>query len=333
MYNHCIVGESFSDRCISTYSYAFNGKLHDDDIYGKDNSYNYGMRFYDPRLGRFLSVDPIAGKYPMLTPYQFASNTPIQASDRDGKEAFFEIIFEEAEVEEPIIEAETEEGLKEFAFKSSEVWSQDIIPAVNKFNDAIGYNSLLKEFGVAVPPEDLTAITEVPNNTPLIYTAGADVAGNAIIAGKVTGGALVASITVGVGALVQRALDKDNPELPQQMYGLATPAPASNAPAFTAPNPGQVPPAGSPPEQGANAPPAQGTAPLPAYAPCSLQGTNTNSAQGNSPAANSNSAKAAPANTLKPAAASGSGNSPAATSGVAPEIPGVGGSSSDSSNY
>jgi pimeloyl-ACP methyl ester carboxylesterase len=34
-------------------------------------------------------VDPLEEKYPELTPYQFASNTPIQATDLDGKEAFY----------------------------------------------------------------------------------------------------------------------------------------------------------------------------------------------------------------------------------------------------
>ncbi|MCX6188210.1 MAG: DUF2974 domain-containing protein [Bacteroidetes bacterium] len=38
---------------------------------------------------RFLSVDPLSKDYPMLTPYQFASNTPIQAIDLDGLEAFY----------------------------------------------------------------------------------------------------------------------------------------------------------------------------------------------------------------------------------------------------
>lgn len=37
---------------------------------------------------RFISVDPLTKKYPQLTPYQFASNTPIQAIDLDGLEAF-----------------------------------------------------------------------------------------------------------------------------------------------------------------------------------------------------------------------------------------------------
>jgi hypothetical protein len=40
-------------------------------------------------LGRFLSVDPLTKSYPELTPYQFASNTPIQAIDQDGLEAAF----------------------------------------------------------------------------------------------------------------------------------------------------------------------------------------------------------------------------------------------------
>jgi hypothetical protein len=38
-------------------------------------------------VSRFLSVDPIAKQYPELTPYQFASNTPIWAIDLDGLEA------------------------------------------------------------------------------------------------------------------------------------------------------------------------------------------------------------------------------------------------------
>ena len=38
-------------------------------------------------MTRFLSVDPIGRKFPELTPYQFASNTPIQAIDLDGLEA------------------------------------------------------------------------------------------------------------------------------------------------------------------------------------------------------------------------------------------------------
>jgi len=79
-------GRQYAILGDSAYRYAFNGKLHDDNIYGKDNSYDYGMRFYDPRLGRFMSVDPLRMKFPELTPYQYSSNSPIQYIDMDGME-------------------------------------------------------------------------------------------------------------------------------------------------------------------------------------------------------------------------------------------------------
>lgn len=41
------------------------------------------------QTARFLSVDPLTKDYPELTPYQFASNTPIWAMDLDGREAYF----------------------------------------------------------------------------------------------------------------------------------------------------------------------------------------------------------------------------------------------------
>ena len=41
------------------------------------------------QLSRFLSVDPLTKNYPELTPYQFASNTPVQAIDLDGLEMYF----------------------------------------------------------------------------------------------------------------------------------------------------------------------------------------------------------------------------------------------------
>ncbi|MEZ4771628.1 MAG: RHS repeat-associated core domain-containing protein [Bacteroidia bacterium] len=51
--------------------------------------YDYGFRWYDPEKARFVSVDPLGEKFVYLTPYQYASNTPIQAIDLDGAEAWF----------------------------------------------------------------------------------------------------------------------------------------------------------------------------------------------------------------------------------------------------
>ncbi len=58
----------------------------DNEISGTGNSYDYGFRIYNTRIGRFLSVDPLFQSYPYYTPYQFAGNTPIQAVDLDGLE-------------------------------------------------------------------------------------------------------------------------------------------------------------------------------------------------------------------------------------------------------
>jgi RHS repeat-associated protein len=70
------------------YRYGFNGKEKDDQGEWGMTHYDYGFRIYNPGLARFLSVDPLTKSYPMLTPYQFASNTPIWAIDLDGLEAF-----------------------------------------------------------------------------------------------------------------------------------------------------------------------------------------------------------------------------------------------------
>ncbi len=68
------------------YRYGYNGKENDNEVKGESNQQDYGFRVYDPRVGRFLSVDPLTQDYPMLTPYQYASNRPIDGVDLDGKE-------------------------------------------------------------------------------------------------------------------------------------------------------------------------------------------------------------------------------------------------------
>ena len=68
------------------YKYGFNGKENDNEVKGEGNQQDYGMRIYDPRVGRFLSIDPLTSQYPELTPYQFASNRTIDGIDIDGKE-------------------------------------------------------------------------------------------------------------------------------------------------------------------------------------------------------------------------------------------------------
>jgi RHS repeat-associated protein len=68
------------------YRFGFNGKENDDEVKGEGNQQDYGLRIYDSRLGRFLSVDPLTKEYPWYTPYQFAGNDVIRNIDLDGAE-------------------------------------------------------------------------------------------------------------------------------------------------------------------------------------------------------------------------------------------------------
>ncbi|WP_422103861.1 polymorphic toxin-type HINT domain-containing protein [Winogradskyella sp.] len=69
-----------------TYRYGFNGKEKDDEVKGEGLQVDYGFRIYDPRLGKFLSMDPLTSNYPWFTPYQYAGNKPIKFKDLDGLE-------------------------------------------------------------------------------------------------------------------------------------------------------------------------------------------------------------------------------------------------------
>jgi len=70
------------------YRYGFNGMERDDEVKGRGNSYDFGARMYDSRLGRFFAVDDSTKKYPFLSPYLFAGNKPIAAIDKNGDEEF-----------------------------------------------------------------------------------------------------------------------------------------------------------------------------------------------------------------------------------------------------
>jgi RHS repeat-associated protein len=47
---------------------------------------DFGARLYDNLVPRFITVDPLAQKYPSLSPYCFVANNPIRYIDPDGRE-------------------------------------------------------------------------------------------------------------------------------------------------------------------------------------------------------------------------------------------------------
>ena len=66
------------------YRYGFNGKEHDDELKTNSNSYDFGARMYDPRIGRWLAVDPQRKQYPYFSPYLGFGNSPIILIDPTG---------------------------------------------------------------------------------------------------------------------------------------------------------------------------------------------------------------------------------------------------------
>ena len=43
-------------------------------------------RYFDPTIGRWLVPDPLAGKYPSISPYVYCANNPLKYIDPNGEE-------------------------------------------------------------------------------------------------------------------------------------------------------------------------------------------------------------------------------------------------------
>jgi len=67
--------------------YRFTGKELDEEAVYTDRGldwYYFGARFYDPNIGRFLTRDPMAEKYPSWSPYVYTADNPLKFIDLHG---------------------------------------------------------------------------------------------------------------------------------------------------------------------------------------------------------------------------------------------------------
>jgi RHS repeat-associated protein len=76
-------GVQLDERTESTetYRYGYQGSEKDDEVKGEGNSYTTEFRLLDPRLGRWLSIDPLAAQFPWQSPYVSMDNNPILLND------------------------------------------------------------------------------------------------------------------------------------------------------------------------------------------------------------------------------------------------------------
>ena len=64
------------------YNYKYNGKELQDEL--GLNMYDYGARNYEPSLGRWMNIDPLAEKYQKWSPYNYCIDNPVYFIDPDG---------------------------------------------------------------------------------------------------------------------------------------------------------------------------------------------------------------------------------------------------------
>ena len=80
-----------SYQSSSVYRFGFNGKEND----LESGTQDYGMRIYNPALGKFLSADPLQKEFAWNSSYAFAENDVIRSIDLDGAEKNFVIQYKD----------------------------------------------------------------------------------------------------------------------------------------------------------------------------------------------------------------------------------------------
>lgn len=85
MFFKILQGSCFFSPFTGFNLHLFNGQEKDDEVNSTTGGdYDFGARIYDARICRFLSIDPLAEKFPNESPYVFAGNNPIALIDIDG---------------------------------------------------------------------------------------------------------------------------------------------------------------------------------------------------------------------------------------------------------
>lgn len=75
------------------YVYAFNSQEKIDELSGEGNAYDFGARMYNPRLGRWLTIDSEYKRQPGWSSYKAMNNNPIVFADPDGNVEIIKVVI------------------------------------------------------------------------------------------------------------------------------------------------------------------------------------------------------------------------------------------------
>jgi RHS repeat-associated protein len=82
-YRYYAYGETKNEQVSMNQVYKYTGKPLDTEK--GLNLYYFGARYYNPAIGRWLAVDPLACTYPERSSYEFCAGNPIRSIDIDGR--------------------------------------------------------------------------------------------------------------------------------------------------------------------------------------------------------------------------------------------------------
>lgn len=171
------------------YKYGFSGQENDNEISGEGNHLDFKYRAYDPRLGRFWSVDPLASKFAWNSSYAYAENRVIEGIDFEGLEFMRKIDYNIATGQ---FNVQIDVKVKVVADEEIKAQTQDMFGVDEKYGDYLeaAQNQYSSTVGGVNDP-----VRNIQYSGNLIYDENATISLGLGVAQKTEGNLTIAGIS------------------------------------------------------------------------------------------------------------------------------------------